>query len=92
MFAFPPLSLGSAWRVAAQYLQRVQDEKVADGDTAVNLERMDPLFGDHLDKFELLVMLSNTHWPHAKKWLRRFFVDYNWGLLSPQPDTYAAYE
>ncbi|CAI5488999.1 unnamed protein product, partial [Closterium sp. Naga37s-1] len=69
---------------------RVQDPGL--GDTAVNLGAFDPQWFDQVQTMDLIVFQSATHWPHAERWLRRFFVDRKWHRLDPEPDTMTAYK
>ncbi|CAI5521817.1 unnamed protein product [Closterium sp. Naga37s-1] len=69
---------------------RVQDPGL--GDTAVNLGAFDPQWFDQVQAMDLIVFQSATHWPHAERWLRRFFVDRKWHRLDPEPDTMTAYK
>ncbi|CAI7837432.1 unnamed protein product [Closterium sp. NIES-53] len=69
---------------------RVQDPGLVD--TAVNLGAFDPQWFDQVQTTDLIVFQSATHWPHAERWLRRFFVDRKWHRLDPEPDTMTAYK
>ncbi|GJP44189.1 hypothetical protein CLOM_g3578 [Closterium sp. NIES-68] len=69
---------------------RVQDPGL--GDTAVNLGAFDPQWFDQVQAMDLIVFQSATHWPHAERWLRRFFVDRKWKKIDPEPGTMTAYK
>ncbi|CAI5989594.1 unnamed protein product [Closterium sp. NIES-65] len=69
---------------------RVQDPGL--GDTAVNLGAFDPQWFDQVQAMDLILFQSATHWPHAERWLRRFFVDRKWHRLDPEPNTMTAYK
>ncbi|CAI5471848.1 unnamed protein product [Closterium sp. Yama58-4] len=75
----------------SKVLKRLKVEHPALGDTAVNLFQPDPNWTLLLPHVHLVLLQSATHWPNADKWLRRFFTDRKWQLLSPQPDTFQAY-
>ena len=72
-------------------ISKLKDIHPALGDTAVNLYTFDPAWYKYISLIDMLVMQSATHWPKAETWLRRFFVDRQWKLLDPQPDSMTAY-
>ena len=73
-------------------MQAILKDEPDAGHTAVNLHQADPAWTDLLPITSLLVLQAAVHWPKAKTWESRFFVDASWKLLEPQPGTNTAYK
>ncbi|CAI5516029.1 unnamed protein product [Closterium sp. Naga37s-1] len=81
-----------AYSTQNEVLARIKVTNPGLGDTAVNLHTFDPTWFDKVGRFGMVVFQSATHWPHAKTWLRRFFVNRKWQLIKPEPNTVQAYK
>ncbi|CAI5983975.1 unnamed protein product [Closterium sp. NIES-65] len=81
-----------AYSTQNDVLRRIKVTNPGLGDTAVNLHTFDPTWFDKVGRFGMVVFQSATHWPHAKTWLRRFFVNRKWQLIKPEPNTVQAYK